>query len=184
MIDLGDLAIVGAQYGSDGNEPLSADLNHDGIVDVADLSMVGANLVTGKGASAPTVTPATSLAGLTFPIGPAPNGEYNQLDEDPAWRGLREIYRNNGIDSASDAIGLGDWWPVYHAQMRTLRGANMPKLDQDSLKLPSGHAEIPTWMQPKSLLVENPSEENDSVLNSMSQGNLGAESFPISTMHH
>ena len=184
MIDLGDLAIVGAQYGSDGNEPLSADLNHDGIVDVADLSMVGANLVTGKGASAPPVTPASSLAGLTFPIGPAPNGEYNRLDEDPAWRGLREIYRNNGIDYASDAIGLGDWWPVYHAPMRALRGANMPKLDQDSLKLPSGHAEIPTWMQPKSLLVENPIEENDSVLNSMSQGNLGAESFPISTMHH
>ena len=39
-MDVSDLAIVGAQWGTDGPD---ADLNEDGTVDVGDLAIVGSN---------------------------------------------------------------------------------------------------------------------------------------------
>ncbi|MAE60521.1 MAG: hypothetical protein CMJ49_04090 [Planctomycetaceae bacterium] len=70
VVDVADLALVGAQWGTPGLDPLNADiapaLLGDDIVDVADLALVGANWQTSTGpstdADATTVPTPTALA--------------------------------------------------------------------------------------------------------------------------
>ncbi len=73
VVDVADLALVGAQWGTDGSgSPFSADIapppNGDGIVDVADLALVGANWTASGGPSlgSPGAVPAAPAAGYAL----------------------------------------------------------------------------------------------------------------------